>query len=145
MKIKKIIIASDHAGFKLKEDLKIILNSKGINVIDKGTNSNDSCHYPVFAKKLCEDVLEKNHFGILICGTGIGMSMAANRINKIRAALCTTEKMAKMAREHNNANVLCIGARILSLKQVENIMDVFLNTQFDIQNQRHIIRIGMFD
>ncbi|RLG14847.1 MAG: ribose 5-phosphate isomerase B [Candidatus Nanohalarchaeota archaeon] len=143
--MKSIVIASDHAGFELKEHLKAVLRDKGRMIIDVGTNSNESCHYPVFAKKLCKEVLKSNCFGILICGTGIGMSMAANRVNKIRAALCTTINMAQMARQHNDANVLCLGARILKPNQAEKIADAFLNEKFDKENKRHKIRIEMFD
>ena len=145
MEISEIIIASDHAGFELKEHLKFTLKDKQINVVDIGTDSTESCNYPIFAKKLCNEVLSNNCFGILICGTGIGMSMTANRFNKIRATLCTSKQMAQLSRQHNNANVLCIGARITGKKDAEEIVNTFLNTDFDTSNKRHKNRIAMFD
>ena len=144
MELNKIIIGSDHAGFELKEYLKAKLEEK-YDLIDVGTHNKESCHYPLFAKKVCESVLKENCFGILICGTGIGMSIMANRFNKIRAALCTTNFMAQMAREHNNANVLCIGARVLDNEKSKSIVNIFLNTEFDKENPRHKIRVDMFD
>ena len=104
--MQRIHLASDHAGFDLKATLAQHLTGLGYEVIDDGAYSKDSCDYPVFAHKLCEAVERENCPGILICGTGIGMSLAANRHPGIRAALCTTELHARFGRRHNNANVL---------------------------------------
>ncbi|MBO4300966.1 MAG: ribose 5-phosphate isomerase B, partial [Desulfovibrio sp.] len=110
--MQTIHLASDHAGFSLKERLARFLADKGIAVKDEGTYSTESCDYPVYAHRLCQAVTRDQGRGILICGTGIGVSIAANRHPAIRAALCTTELHARLARRHNDANVLCLGARI---------------------------------
>ena len=140
--MEKIYLGSDHAGFDLKEKIKEFLLSKGFDVVDVGTDSKQSCDYPIFAKKVCEEVL-KGGCGILICGTGIGMSMCANRFKGIRAALCTNEYMAKMSRAHNDANVLCIGARIIGESLTLEIVERFLETRFE--GGRHRRRINMMD
>ena len=120
-----IFIASDHAGFELKEYLKT-----QFNLLDLGTHSSESCDYPVFAKKLAIR-LKNDDKGILICGTGIGMSIAANRFENIRAALCFNEEMAALARRHNDANVLVLGARIISPETAKNCVEKFLSTNFE--------------
>ena len=137
----KIAIASDHAGFKLKSQCIELLTSLSYKVFDLGTNSDqNSVDYPDYAKLVCEDLIdEKVDYGILICGSGIGMSIAANRISKIRAALCTNTYMADAARAHNNANVLVMGARIISFEQASEILTKFLSTQFE--GGRHANRI----
>lgn len=132
-----IFIASDHAGFRLKEFLK-----KHFELIDLGTDSESSCDYPIFAKKLAEKINGENH-GILICGTGIGMSIAANRFSHIRAALCTNETMAKLARQHNDANVLVLGARIISENIALKCVEKFLSTDFE--GDRHQRRISLIN
>ncbi len=127
-----IILACDHAGFALKEQIKAFFNSENITTIDVGTYSKDSVDYPDFAKKGVERVLEsKQNVGIFICGTGIGMSIVANRNPKIRAALCTTTTFASLARKHNDANVLVLPGRFISKVKAINIIKVFLTTDFE--------------
>ena len=143
MSSKKIVIASDHAGFDLKEKMKNYLLENGYEVTDCGTNSSDSCDYPEFANKLCLAIKEDPEMrGILICGTGIGMSMAANRHGHIRAALCHNEFTAKLTRLHNNANVLCMGARTIGEELAFETMKTFLETDF--MGGKHERRINMF-
>lgn len=114
MNQKKIVIASDHAGYPLKQSLAKLFAEEGYEVIDCGTDSTESCDYPIYAEKLCNVVVEGGApLGILCCGTGIGMSMAANKIKGIRAACCSDIFSAKYTRLHNDANVLCLGARVV--------------------------------
>ena len=135
-----IILASDHRGYELKEELKTFFNQENIITIDVGTYSKDPVDYPDFAKLGVEKVLEnKNNVGIFICGSGIGMSLAANRNPKIRATLCLNEKMAMLARKDNDANVLCIGANFLKKREVIKIVKVFLTTSFE--GGRHARRL----
>ena len=139
-----IVIGSDHAGYALKEKLKAHLTETGVPFVDVGTDSTASCHYPVFAKKVCEKIQSGEcEKGILICGTGIGMSMAANKQKGIRAAVCGDCFSAKYTRLHNNANVLCLGARVVGEGLAEEITDLFLQTGFE--GGKHQIRLDMFD
>lgn len=140
-----IAIASDHAGFALKEKIKNhIIEELKAEVCDFGTNSEESCDYPIFAKKACEAVISgKCDKAILICGTGIGMSMAANKVKGIRAAVCTETFAAKYTRLHNDANVLCMGARIIGEGVAAEITDTFLSTDFE--GGKHKRRIDMFE
>ncbi|GAB6888019.1 ribose 5-phosphate isomerase B [Desulfothermus okinawensis JCM 13304] len=140
---KKIVMGSDHAGYPLKENLKIFLQGKGYEVIDVGCDKENSCDYPEFAFKLCKKVVEDSILGILICGTGIGMSISANRVKGIRAALCFNEYMAKMSRRHNNANVLCLGARVIGEDLALSIVEAFLQEEFE--GGRHLRRINQID
>jgi ribose 5-phosphate isomerase B len=127
----KIVLGADHAGFELKNRIREHLRELGIAIEDKGTNSPDSCDYPDFARAVAEDVAHhRADFGILVCGTGIGMSMAANKVTGIRAAHVTTDFEAQMAREHNDANVLTIGARVVADIAALHIVDTWLNTRF---------------
>ena len=129
--MKKIFIASDHAGYKLKEFIKKKLIKK-VNLIDLGTNnSSTSVNYPFFAHKLCRKV-EKNdkNYGILICGSGLGMSMAANRHKKIRAELCYTTKNTKLSRLHNNSNVITLGSRLTKKNTAFKCIETFMSTKF---------------
>ena len=138
--MKKIFIASDHAGYNLKS--KIINEfSKKIKFEDLGTNSSSkSVNYPTYAHKLCKKVSKKtNNIGILVCGTGIGMSMAANKHKKIRAAVCYSVKNSKLSRLHNNANIITLGARLISKNTAFKCIKAFLSTKFD--GGRHIIRV----
>ena len=136
---KKIYIASDHAGFELKEYLINSFKKNNIDIIDLGCNSaKDSVDYPDYANKLCEKITE-NNFGILICGTGVGISISANRHKKIRAALCYNKTIAKLARSHNDANVICLGARIVKKKYALAICKTFFTQKFD--GQRHVARV----
>ena len=143
MDTKKIIIGADSAGYTLKEYIKKHLLDAGYEVSDMGTDSEESCHYPLFASKVCEGVLEADGgaYGILICGTGIGMSMCANKYNGIRAALCADTFSAKMTRRHNDANVLCMGARVIGPCLAEDIVDIFLENEFE--GGRHKVRVDM--
>ncbi len=135
-----IIMASDHRGYMLKEQLKTFFNEENIITIDVGTYSKDPVDYPDFAKLGVDKVLEdKNNVGIFICGSGIGMSMAANRNPKIRAALCLTPQMAMLARKDNDANVLCLPALFVKRRKAINIVKIFLTTSFE--GGRHARRI----
>ena len=139
-----IILGADHAGFQLKTLCLEHLRSQGWPCEDLGTDSGDrSCDYPVFAGKVCERVKAVQGFGLLICGSGVGMSMAANRYPGIRAALCADEFTARVSRGHNNANVLCLGARVLGQGLALSILDQFLQTGFE--GGRHLRRIQLFD
>lgn len=140
---KNIFIASDHAGLQLKNTMVEHLEAKGWQITDLGTHSKDSCHYPLMAHKLCEQVLETGQKGILICGTGIGMSIAANRYAGIRAALCVHEFHAKATRQHNDANVLCLGERVTAPGLACLIADIFLSTPFE--SGRHLERINLIE
>jgi ribose 5-phosphate isomerase B len=125
-------IAADHAGIDIKAYVKELFEVKGHNVIDLGPNSKDRVDYPDFAAKLCKEVLRnEGSKGILICGSGIGMSMAANKFDGIRAALCHNEYSAKMAREHNDANVICLGERVCGYGMIENIVDAWNSASFE--------------
>jgi ribose 5-phosphate isomerase B len=136
-----IAIGSDHAGFEYKEHLIGVLKRIGKPYKDFGTSSKASTDYPDFAHIVSEEVASgRCEIGILICGTGIGMSIVANKHKGIRAAVCESIESARLAREHNNANILCIGARILSLEKTEEIVRIFLSTQFS-GKERHICRI----
>ncbi len=141
--MRDIHIGSDHAGFELKTLLSNTLKSMGINIIDHGTHNQDSCDYPLIAQKLCRAVEADKSSGILICGTGLGMSMAANRFKEIRAALCTMEIQARLARRHNNANILCLGARITGSELAIAITMAFLESEFE--GGRHERRIRELD
>lgn len=138
----KIFIASDHAAFEEKQ--KLVEHLKNTHeVIDLGTHSQESTNYPEWVKKLVEKVREEDKFGILLCGSGIGVSMAANRFKNIRAALCRDEEDAKMTRLHNNANVLCLAGRRTPIAEIKKIADVFLSTSFE--GGRHQTRIDQFN
>lgn len=129
---KKIYIASDHAGYEFKEKIKECLQDKGFEVEDLGTNNGDAVDYPDYAFKLGKKVTaDKNSLGILICGTGIGMCIAANKVKGVRAAHCTSSMEAKMTKKHNKANVLCLGARIISYDLAVKIIDCFIENGFE--------------
>lgn len=140
----KLAIASDHGGFALKELLKNHLEERQAAVTDCGADSEASCDYPDFAEKACRLVQEgKADFAVLICGTGIGMSMSANKMNGIRAALCGETFSAHFTRAHNDANVLCLGARVTGPGLAEMILDTFLDTPFEGgRHQRRIDKIA---
>jgi len=138
----QIAIASDHGGYLLKEAIKKKFFDHKLQ--DLGCFSEDSVDYPDYAKLLCEEILSgKADQGIIVCGTGIGISISANRYKGIRAALCLTEHMAEMARKHNDANVLALGGRILSEKRAFKIVEKFLAT--DSEGGRHLRRIRKID
>ena len=137
-----IAIASDHGGYQLKEHIKAYLAAKGITCQDFGTDSLDSCDYPVFAKPAAQAVASGEcEKGIVICTTGIGMSIAANKVKGIRCALCGDPFSAEMTRRHNNANMLALGAGIVGSNLAERIVDVFLNTE--LEGGRHARRVGL--
>ena len=141
---KIIALASDHAGYPLKEALIKYLNSRGIDTIDCGTNSTESCDYPDFAVSGCCKVLDgEADLTILCCGTGIGMSMAANKYKGIRAACCSDTFSARLTRIHNNANVICIGERVLGEGLAFDIIDAFVSAEFE--GGKHQRRISMFE
>lgn len=138
------ILGSDHAGVKLGSFVKEYLQSGGFEVIDYSPSDTIRVDYPDFAKKVCKEVLKrKDCRGILICGTGLGMSIAANRYKGIRATLCLDGYMAKMARMHNDANVLCLAERISGLGEVESILEAFLHTDFE--GGRHSCRVSKIE
>ena len=133
-------IASDHAGIKIKDFIKNLFEQKGHTVKDLGPKDDSRVDYPDFAKKVCLEILKnKQSKGILICGTGIGMSMSANKFTGIRAALCESVYSAQMAIEHNNANVLCLGQRVLGKGKIKSIVDIWNSSKF--QNGRHEQRV----
>ena len=139
----KIVIGCDHAGFAIKNAVKAHLEAKGIELIDVGTNSADSCHYPVYANALCETILNgKADLGILICGTGIGMSIAANKHKGIRAACCSDTFSARLTREHNDANVLCFGERVVGMGLALELVDAFIGAEY-LNNGNHVTRVAM--
>ncbi len=140
---KSVAIGSDHAGFALKEFLIEHLAAQGFDVIDLGPENAQSVDYPDYAKKTCREVLEKNILGVLICGTGIGMCMTANHIPGIRAALCDNEYLARMTRKHNDANVLCLGERVIGQGLAASVTDVFLETEFE--GGRHKRRVDKIE
>jgi ribose 5-phosphate isomerase B len=140
---KTVHIASDHAGFALKTTVVAHLAQQGRAVQDHGTDNAQSCDYPVYAQALCKAVLARGDLGILICGSGLGMSMMANRFRGIRAAACTNEFLAAASRRHNNANVLCLGERVLGVGLALAVVDAFLQNKFD--GGRHQSRIAMLD
>ena len=138
-KIKKIYIASDHAGYPLKKlIIKEFLSKKRINFQDLGTNSEKSVDYPNFAKKLCKNI-NKTSMGILICGSGIGVSICANRHKHIRASLCHNVNSARMTRKHNNSNVICLQGRPFVKKRIFAMLNAYFDTEFD--EGRHTRRI----
>ena len=139
-----IAIASDHGGFELKEKVKEHLRERNVKFVDLGTNSTESVDYPVYGKACAEAVASgKAERGIVICGTGIGISMAANKVKGIRCGLCTSVEMAKLTRQHNNANMLAMGGRILETDTAFAIVDAFIDTQFE--GGRHKRRTDMLD
>jgi len=139
-----ISIASDHAGYELKEIIKDYFDMNGITYTDFGTNSTESVDYPLYAKKVCASIqTSESDFGILVCGTGIGMCIAANKHRTIRAACCHDTYSAKMARLHNDANILTLGARVIGSGLAVEIVKKFLSVNFE--GGRHIERVNMYD
>ncbi len=139
----KIALGSDHAGLPLKKEIISHLESKGIEMKDFGTYTESSCDYPEFALQVAEEVVSKNYdFGILVCGTGIGISIAANKVPGVRAALCSDTFSAHACREHNNANILALGQRVIGVGVALDIVDIFLNTKFEgDRHQRRLDKI----
>lgn len=140
----KLSIGSDHGGFLLKQQVIDYLKKQNHEVIDYGCNSLDSCDYPLFAKEVAKDVsLEKVDFGILICTTGIGMSITANKFKGVRAALVTNLESAKLTRMHNNSNVICLGAKFTPYENAIEFIDAFLNEKFE--GGRHERRVSLIE
>ena len=138
--MKKIFISSDHAGFKLKESIKMYLSKKKLSFQDLGPLNDDKVDYPDYAHKVAKKVkMSKNNVGILVCGSGTGMNIAANKHKNIRAAQCFNLKSTKLSRLHNDANIITLGSRVLSKKNALNFVGVFLNTKFE--GGRHFKRI----
>ena len=138
--MKKIFLSSDHAGYKLKELIKHHLDKKKINYTDLGPFNSESVDYPDYAHKVAKKVkTNNNHAGILVCGSGMGMNIAANRHKNIRAAQCFNLKSTKLSRLHNDANIITLGSRLLTKKTAINCVSVFLNTKFE--GGRHAKRI----
>jgi ribose 5-phosphate isomerase B len=138
--LKKIFISSDHAGYKLKEDIKVYLKKGNYNFTDLGPINDNRVDYPDFAHKVAKKVkINRNHLGILVCGSGMGMNIAANRHKNIRAAQCFNLKSTKLSRLHNDANIITLGSRLLKKKNVMNMINVFLKTKFE--GGRHVKRI----
>ena len=144
MKISKVFIASDHGGFEAKEFAKTCLEKLNLKVVDLGTNSDESVDYPDFANALASNLKEeKDAFGILVCGTGIGISIAANRHAHVRCALCHDVTGARLAREHNDANVLAFGGRVTGKLIVEQMIEAFFATDFaGGRHERRVAKLG---
>jgi len=141
----KIAIGCDHGGYDLKETLVSYLKDKGHEVVDKGCYEKKSCDYPIFGRAVAKAVAAGEvERGIVICTTGVGISMVANKVKGARAALCTNELMARMTRLHNDANVLALGANIVGVGLAESMVDVFLETPFSAE-EKHIRRVNMLD
>lgn len=148
MAAMKIALGADHAGFELKQDLHRHLRERGIDVQNLGTDSSDSCDYPDFARKVAAAISEgEAEFGVLVCGTGIGMAIAANKVPGIRAANCHLPVEAQLAREHNNANILTLGARTLDPATAVQVLDAFLQSRFSggERHERRIEKIHEFE
>jgi ribose 5-phosphate isomerase B len=138
--LKKIFISSDHAGYNLKETIKLYLSKKKLSFLDIGPHNDGKVDYPDFAHKVARKVkINKNNVGILVCGSGIGMNIAANRHKNIRAAQCFNLKSTKLSRLHNDANIITLGSRLLTKKNALNCVGVFLNTKFE--GGRHSKRV----
>ena len=138
--MKKIFISSDHAGFKLKEDIKISLKKKKLKFEDLGPINDNRVDYPDYAHKLAKKVkINKNNVGILVCGSGTGMNITANKHKNVRAAQCFNAKSTKLSRLHNDANIITLGSRLISKKNALKFVSIFLNTDFD--GGRHLKRV----
>ena len=137
---KKICIASDHAGFNLKENIKDYLINKNVSIIDLGSNENKSVDYPDYAKKIASRIKsKKSDIGILVCGSGTGMAISANKFKNIRAAVCYNMKSTRLSRQHNNANIIALGARLTKKSLSLKLVELFLKTKFE--GGRHLKRI----
>lgn len=137
----KIAVGSDHAGFELKQNIIEHLSERNMNYVDFGTSCLDSVDYPDYVKKVAEEVNSNDLImGILVCGSGQGMAMTANRFKNVRAAICHNSDVAKVTRQHNDANVLCLGSRFIDISEAIKCVDVFLSTDFE--GERHLKRIN---
>ncbi|MBQ1826499.1 MAG: ribose 5-phosphate isomerase B [Erysipelotrichaceae bacterium] len=141
----RIAIGNDHAGVQLKNQIVDYLQEKGYEVINFGTDTNESCDYPVYGKKVAEAIVANEaDLGVLICGTGVGISLAANKVRGIRACVCSDPVTARLSRLHNHANIIAFGARIVGLELAKAIVDSFLDTE-PSSDARHIRRIEMIE
>ncbi|MBV17115.1 MAG: ribose 5-phosphate isomerase B [Thalassospira sp.] len=141
MTVKTIAIAADHGGVELKSAIISVLKDRGIEVFDFGTNGSDSVDYPDYAQAVAKSIIDgQSEAGILVCGSGIGMSIAANRFPEVRAALAHDRLSAELCRQHNNANVLCLGARIVGDAKALDCVDAFISTEFE--GGRHALRVA---
>ena len=137
---KNICIASDHAGFNIKEFIKDHFITKKVSIIDLGPSSNKSVDYPDYAKKVARRIkTKKSDIGILVCGSGTGMAISANKTKKIRAAVCYNQSSTRLSRLHNNANIIALGSRLTKKKNVERLVSTFLSTKFE--GGRHLRRV----
>ena len=137
---KKVSLSSDHAGYKLKEIIKKSLIKKKIKIIDLGPKTDSSVDYPDFAKKVARNILSKrSNIGILVCGSGTGMAMSANKFKKIRAAVCYNKASTRLSRLHNNANILALGSRLTKKSTALKLVNIFLSTKFE--GGRHLRRV----
>ncbi len=143
MPVTRVVLASDHAGFPLKESVKKHLEERGITITDVGTFSTDSVDYPAIIRAGCEVVLKDNIPGIVFGGSGNGEAMAANKMRGIRAAVCYSEETARLARQHNDANVMSLGGRLIDPTLANQLVDIFLETEFE--GGRHVARINDLD
>ena len=138
----KIAIGNDHSAVEMKNEIKAFLESKGYEVIDEGTNTTESCDYPIYGEKVGRAVVDgEADLGIAICGTGLGISLAANKVKGVRACVCSEPYTARMSRQHNNCNVLCFGARVIGIELAKMIVEERLNTPFE--GGRHQRRVDM--
>ena len=140
-----VALASDHAGFALKEELKTEITRLGLDYLDLGTDSSDSVDYPDFGRAVADALIDgRADRGVIVCGTGIGISIAANRVNGVRAAVCHDATTARLAREHNDANVLALGARIIGTEVAKDCLHAFLSATFDggERHQRRVDKLG---
>ncbi len=140
-----VALASDHAGFALKEELKTEITRLGLDYLDLGTDSSDSVDYPDFGRAVADALIDgRADRGVIVCGTGIGISIAANRVNGVRAAVCHDATTARLAREHNDANVLALGARIVGAEVAKDCLHAFLSATFDSgeRHQRRVVKLG---
>jgi ribose 5-phosphate isomerase B len=143
MDVRRVVVGSDHAGFMLKESVKKHLVSKGIEVIDVGTDSEESVNYPPIIRSACDVVLKEGIPGFVFGGSGNGEAMAANKMKGIRAALCYSEETAMLARSHNDANVMSVGGRLTNPDLANRMVDLFLDTPFE--GGRHVARVNDLD
>ncbi|WP_339029888.1 ribose 5-phosphate isomerase B [Spiroplasma endosymbiont of Cantharis nigra] len=138
----KIYIGNDHAGIEMKNQIVEFLKTKGHEVINIGTDNSHSVDYPDFGKEVAKKVVENNTYGIIICGTGIGISIAANKVKGARAALCYEDQTTILARQHNNANILALGARIIANEKAVRLVDFFLNTEFEERHKNRVEKLN---
>ena len=144
--MQTLYLGCDHAALEVKERLKTYLEEKNFQVKDLGTHTSESCHYPDYASAVAKEVSRKSQEGargILLCGSGIGVSMVANRYQGVRAALCKSLEDARLSREHNNSNIICFGARASEYEMIQKMLDVWLETEFS--GGRHSERVSLFN